>query len=278
MKCNAIRDELSEFLDGRLTDARRREIAAHFDSCGDCRQELEDLQKVIDLVGELPYMTAPSGLHDRILEQTLNYKPGADRPLAMPPRYLKWLPLMKGLGAAAVLVCFMVVGLQFMKRSDRVPVGAEFERGLGSEPAGLKAGLLEGEDEGAEEVLTLKEGKQQLGRFLEEAAKEKSDAGPAEQVEAEGKPGTRARKAEGWKADGAMQDALKEKKAGASGPEKSEREEAEEQEREAPEAGKPGYGKAGRGRADLKSAESKRREGARPDSPRDKGDLSLIHI
>ncbi|MHC4598529.1 MAG: anti-sigma factor family protein [Planctomycetota bacterium] len=122
MDCKALEEQLSEYMDGRLSEGERREIAAHLDACPDCREALEQLQKVVDLVGELPYVTAPEGLHEKILRQNLKVVPGEDKPFALPPRYSRWLPLMRGVAAAAVLMLFAFLGHELI---DTGPVAPE---------------------------------------------------------------------------------------------------------------------------------------------------------
>ncbi len=40
-------DSLSEYLDGHLDPAERREVERHLEACGECRGVLEDLKAVV---------------------------------------------------------------------------------------------------------------------------------------------------------------------------------------------------------------------------------------
>jgi hypothetical protein len=143
MDCKAIQEQLSEYMDGRLSEGERREIAAHLDACPACREALEQLQKVVDLVGELPYVTAPEGLHEKILRQNLKVVPGEEKPFALPPRYSRWLPLMRGMAAAAVLVLFAFLGHELI---DPGPVAPESAVPVGMAAEDRDPKIATGED------------------------------------------------------------------------------------------------------------------------------------
>jgi len=53
MKCRECRAELSEYLDGRLSDARRRDFEEHAQACPECSALLEKLTEVRTAVGNL---------------------------------------------------------------------------------------------------------------------------------------------------------------------------------------------------------------------------------
>jgi anti-sigma factor RsiW len=48
MKCLEVRKKLSAFLDGPGSVSDRAEIGRHLESCSDCRQRAEELQRVAD--------------------------------------------------------------------------------------------------------------------------------------------------------------------------------------------------------------------------------------
>ena len=45
---------LSEFIDGRLSQDRRRRVKAHLAACSQCREEMDSLQYAIHLLKEIP--------------------------------------------------------------------------------------------------------------------------------------------------------------------------------------------------------------------------------
>ncbi len=54
--CHAVRGSFSSYLDGAITGREMQEIAAHLDSCAECRQEFDTwrgLQRVLETVGPL---------------------------------------------------------------------------------------------------------------------------------------------------------------------------------------------------------------------------------
>jgi len=119
MDCKTLRERISDYLDGQLQDAERREIAAHLDACQTCRAEIEAFQKTVDLVRSLPLVPAPEGFADRILQRALHVAPGSETfPAAAPARFSAWLPVVRGVAAAAVLFLFAYVGYQVVEREN----------------------------------------------------------------------------------------------------------------------------------------------------------------
>ncbi|MDX1690515.1 MAG: zf-HC2 domain-containing protein [Acidimicrobiia bacterium] len=55
-------DLLSALLDGELTPAERRVVAAHLDGCGECRTELADLSMARTALRGLPRLELPEAL------------------------------------------------------------------------------------------------------------------------------------------------------------------------------------------------------------------------
>ena len=44
--CEQVREQLSAWLDGELTAAEHRQVAAHLEVCADCSRELAMLQRL----------------------------------------------------------------------------------------------------------------------------------------------------------------------------------------------------------------------------------------
>jgi Putative zinc-finger len=59
--CRDIQEELSAYVDGELTPARRADIEAHVASCAPCRQKLAELKAVAAGVAALPKMQPATG-------------------------------------------------------------------------------------------------------------------------------------------------------------------------------------------------------------------------
>lgn len=72
MNCKQSKEWLSPFLDGMLTVEESRELAAHLDSCPECRQELEELRTLQRLLAAEPAQPAADffqRLGDRLSRQ-----------------------------------------------------------------------------------------------------------------------------------------------------------------------------------------------------------------
>lgn len=48
MKCEQIKDRLTEFADKEMSEDEYKAFQAHLDECADCRKELESIQSVLD--------------------------------------------------------------------------------------------------------------------------------------------------------------------------------------------------------------------------------------
>jgi hypothetical protein len=131
MDCKTLQERISDYIDGQLPDGERREIAAHLDACQACRAEVEAFQKTVDLVRSLPLVPAPEGFAERILQQALHVAPGSETfPAASPARFSAWLPVVRGVAAAAVLFLFAYVGYQVVEqKSDWQIPSSEVEIG-----------------------------------------------------------------------------------------------------------------------------------------------------
>jgi hypothetical protein len=68
MTCHDTRESLSAFLDEALAPEERREVAAHLESCADCRRELARLEQTVALLRRVEPARAPVGFVDRVTE------------------------------------------------------------------------------------------------------------------------------------------------------------------------------------------------------------------
>ena len=59
MNCHEIRENLSAWLDGELDPELTSLVGEHLESCGECRQLLEELREVTGLLGGLMRRRAP---------------------------------------------------------------------------------------------------------------------------------------------------------------------------------------------------------------------------
>ena len=54
-----LRDQMSSYLDGQVTEAEGRQVEQHVTACEACRAELEELRATVALLSELPELAAP---------------------------------------------------------------------------------------------------------------------------------------------------------------------------------------------------------------------------
>lgn len=154
MSGHATAESLSLHLDSALPVGEHRRLAAHLDSCLECRQRLEGLRRVVAGLGRLPTATPPEDLAARVrLEITLRRRrspwrrlidDGLTAPaLGAPPLHI--LALILALGA---IVYLFALGLEMHReRPTRiVPIGAEsLVAGRQTQPLEPVAGASAGE-------------------------------------------------------------------------------------------------------------------------------------
>ncbi|MFP5503524.1 MAG: anti-sigma factor family protein, partial [Candidatus Sericytochromatia bacterium] len=68
MTCAATEERLSDYLDGALAPEERAQVDAHLEGCEHCRQDLEELRFVVEMLHKVPQEDVPEGLSARIHE------------------------------------------------------------------------------------------------------------------------------------------------------------------------------------------------------------------
>ncbi len=66
MNCHSVQDRLSEYLDGRLSEAQRQRILAHLDGCPDCALLCAQLAHTRRALKRLPVLVPPAYLTDAL--------------------------------------------------------------------------------------------------------------------------------------------------------------------------------------------------------------------
>lgn len=66
-----VRAQLSEYLDGSLSDPDRDRMDRHLDGCLDCLACLKTLRQTVKMLGELPARSAPPDAKASIVERGL---------------------------------------------------------------------------------------------------------------------------------------------------------------------------------------------------------------
>ena len=77
MACESIRKRLDAWLDGELSDAEGKQLAAHVADCPDCRQVLAAGRQIVAALDRLPARPAPAGFSRRTRRA---FRAGIERP------------------------------------------------------------------------------------------------------------------------------------------------------------------------------------------------------
>jgi anti-sigma factor RsiW len=65
-QCDHLLGELSDYLDGEVSDAICAEIERHLGDCEKCRVVVDTLRKTVELVHDLPGPDLPEGARQRL--------------------------------------------------------------------------------------------------------------------------------------------------------------------------------------------------------------------
>ena len=123
MFSNHVRNDLSAYCHGELSNERSREVAEHIIACAKCRQKFEEIKLGVKLAEQLPYLSAPENMWSE-LEPLLGREQAASSTLKVThvaggARF--WRPQF-ALAAASVLMIAVLVGLWFYRtRSGSAP-------------------------------------------------------------------------------------------------------------------------------------------------------------
>ena len=116
--CNAVRDRLDDWLDGRLDGSEHAWIDAHIEACGECRLDVEAARAVRPAAMGLPRTIPPErdlwvGIEGRL-------RPGARGRVALPAWLLAAAAVLLVVASSAVTVALLRSG---SGSSERLPVG-----------------------------------------------------------------------------------------------------------------------------------------------------------
>jgi anti-sigma factor RsiW len=67
MKCRHVRKMIPQYVDDRLSPSRKRDIESHIESCGSCKDKLEDARALHVLFSSAERFQAPYGFAARVL-------------------------------------------------------------------------------------------------------------------------------------------------------------------------------------------------------------------
>lgn len=104
MECEGIKESLSAFLDGELTEEESSNVRDHLERCPACRREIEAFRKVSALYRDLEDPEPPADLEERVLAEV-----GGIRMMRVPVRTRSSFPSFRkpllALAATVLVVC-----------------------------------------------------------------------------------------------------------------------------------------------------------------------------
>lgn len=77
MKCHDVKNILSEYIDGILEEDRASLIKEHLNLCADCKEEYEDLTKIIGRMNQMESLEVPESFQENVksrLERSFSLK------------------------------------------------------------------------------------------------------------------------------------------------------------------------------------------------------------
>lgn len=111
MRCQEIRELLSPYYDNMLDETQRIRVEQHLQGCEQCRQELEELKFVIELMQGSAEILAPEGFSRKVMARVAS--PSAAEAGANGSAGQGWLRRWGRVAAvAAMLVAAVVIGIE----------------------------------------------------------------------------------------------------------------------------------------------------------------------
>ncbi|MFH1732635.1 MAG: zf-HC2 domain-containing protein, partial [Planctomycetota bacterium] len=162
MKCEEIKELLSEYVDGELPAADAASVGQHLAGCDACRAEFEALRQTAALVRSLPRADAPEGLTRAVTESVGKQMVGRRRAAV-----LRWTGVGGWLAAAAALI--IVIRL--------VPWEGPLDPGARTEPK-IAAPAADDEEAGTADALPIPDEKDRRPELA--LKKEAAEAAPGE--------------------------------------------------------------------------------------------------
>ncbi len=118
MSCDRIREQIADYLAGRLEDAARGKFEAHVETCAACRAETEELTDVWKRMDDLPAPEPDPAMRRRFLEMLEAYQAGmaagrSERGAAAAPKTVRSWTLWpaRPIWQAALAATLVILGL-----------------------------------------------------------------------------------------------------------------------------------------------------------------------
>jgi len=139
MDCEKYQQRLNEYIDNRLPEDGKAAVEEHLSECADCREELDRLQKTVEMVSSLQRHSAPAGFADGV---SIAIRRQESMKLEEPEqsKIVSLMPLFSGVAAAFLIalgIAYML-GPGMQKTSDSA-APRRMVRALKEPPAGGRA-------------------------------------------------------------------------------------------------------------------------------------------
>jgi hypothetical protein len=112
MTCEQFENRLADYLEGDVSPAERIALDAHVDSCERCGALVHDLRAISATAAALPPIEPPAHVWEGVRSRI-----GADV-VSIDTRRRRWMPMLRGLAAAVVLVVASSSVTYMMTRPD----------------------------------------------------------------------------------------------------------------------------------------------------------------
>jgi len=114
MDCKDIRKKFSDYIDHNVSEKEKRDIQEHLDICIKCSNELEMMKKTLEMVRNLPALSAPDGLIDHVIEKIHQHQ----------SKKVKITLVLSKIAFAEIIALVIIMGLKhyFPEKNVTIPV------------------------------------------------------------------------------------------------------------------------------------------------------------
>ncbi|NLD50300.1 MAG: hypothetical protein GX660_24440 [Clostridiaceae bacterium] len=116
--CNEVKELISMYIDNELDEMDRKNVEKHVESCTECKNELEDLRKMVNFLGSFDEVDLPSDFKETLHEKLVNNKEKMQNRnrflLISNNKYFRAVTSV----AAVILIIFMARGLTNIKMQN----------------------------------------------------------------------------------------------------------------------------------------------------------------
>lgn len=129
MECKDYREQFTSLLTDSLQGADRRELVSHLESCADCREELQEVKKIWELMGEIeqpePSRAMQAGFQAMLAEykkETLAKKPSVGEGFISGLREFFSLQVQPRLAYSLILLAIGLLGGYYLHRPEQTAI------------------------------------------------------------------------------------------------------------------------------------------------------------